>query len=149
MTLQATLSKRPQSAPGFVFASGDESWLRGANSSARIGASYFRLVTDEVMPELAAPTGPDGRTLRGLVLYFLTLGSAGFGGPIALVGYMHRDLVEDRQWFTEGEFQQGMAVARMMPGPLAARDLGPGEGRDRAEDARDGPQHRVGLVRRA
>jgi chromate transporter len=73
------------------------------------------------MAELAAPAGPDGRTLRGLVLYFLMLGSAGFGGPIALVGYMHRDLVEDRQWFTEGEFQQGMAVAQMMPGPLAAQ----------------------------
>ena len=45
---------------------------------------------------------------------------SGFGGPIALVGYMHRDLVEDRGWYTEAAYQQGMAVAQMMPGPLAA-----------------------------
>jgi chromate transporter len=61
------------------------------------------------------------RTLRGLVRYYLSLGSSGFGGPIALVGYMHRDLVEGRRWYTEAEFQQGMAVAQMMPGPLAAQ----------------------------
>jgi chromate transporter len=61
------------------------------------------------------------RTLAGLVRYFLKLGSSGFGGPIALVGYMHRDLVEDRKWFSEADFQQGMAVAQMMPGPLAAQ----------------------------
>jgi chromate transporter len=59
--------------------------------------------------------------LAGLVRYFLKLGSSGFGGPIALVGYMQRDLVEDHKWFTEAEFQQGMAVAQMMPGPLAAQ----------------------------
>src|SRR5215208_6408422 len=61
------------------------------------------------------------RTLGGLLRYFLRLGSSGFGGPIALVGYMHRDLVEDRKWFTEDEFQQGLAVGQMMPGPLAAQ----------------------------
>ena len=62
-----------------------------------------------------------GRTLRGLVRYFLKLGSSGFGGPIALVGYMQRDLVEDRHWYTEDEFQQGLAVGQTMPGPLAAQ----------------------------
>jgi chromate transporter len=61
------------------------------------------------------------RTLRGLVGYFLRLGGLGFGGPIALVGYMHRDLVEERRWFTQAEFQQGLAVGQMMPGPLAAQ----------------------------
>src|SRR5919112_4000315 len=61
------------------------------------------------------------RTLRGLVAYFLTLGGSGFGGPIALVGYMQRDLVEERRWFSEAEFQQGLAVGQMMPGPLAAQ----------------------------
>ena len=61
------------------------------------------------------------RTLRGLVAYFLRLGGSGFGGPIALVGYMHRDLVEARRWFSEEEFQQGLAVGQMMPGPLAAQ----------------------------
>jgi chromate transporter len=61
------------------------------------------------------------RTLRGLIAYFLRLGGSGFGGPIALVGYMHRDLVEQRAWFSEEEFQQGLAVGQMMPGPLAAQ----------------------------
>src|SRR3954451_5547489 len=61
------------------------------------------------------------RTLRGLIRYFLRLGSSGFGGPIALVGYMRRDLVEDRRWFSEQEFQQALAVGQMMPGPLAAQ----------------------------
>ena len=62
-----------------------------------------------------------GRSLQGLVAYFGKLGSLGFGGPIALAGYMHRDLVEDRRWFTEDEYQQGLAVSQTMPGPLAAQ----------------------------
>src|SRR3954469_19205748 len=61
------------------------------------------------------------RTLRGLVRYFLKLGGSGVGGPIALVGYMQRDLVEQRRWFTEAEFQQAIAVGQTMPGPLAAQ----------------------------
>jgi len=61
------------------------------------------------------------RTLRGLLRYFLKLGGSGFGGPIALVGYIHRDLVADRGWYTEEEFQQGLAVGQTMPGPLAAQ----------------------------
>lgn len=61
------------------------------------------------------------RTLRGLVRYFLRLGSWGFGGPIALVGYMQRDLVERRGWFSQAQFQQGLAVGQTMPGPLAAQ----------------------------
>jgi chromate transporter len=59
--------------------------------------------------------------LAGLVCYFLKLGSSGFGGPIALVGYMQRDLVEQRGWFTETEYRQGLALAQTMPGPLAAQ----------------------------
>jgi chromate transporter len=69
---------------------------------------------------VAAPTAQP-RTLRGLVYYFLRLGSSGFGGPIALVGYMQRDLVEARGWFTEDEYRQGLALAQTMPGPLAAQ----------------------------
>src|SRR5829696_158831 len=70
-----------------------------------------------------APSGrpSDERTLPGLVRYFLRLGSSGFGGPIALVGYMQRDLVEERRWFSEREFQQALAVGQTMPGPLAAQ----------------------------
>jgi chromate transporter len=62
-----------------------------------------------------------GRTLSGLFRYFLGLGSFGFGGPIALAGYMHRDLVERRGWYSEDEYQQGLAIAQTMPGPLAAQ----------------------------
>ena len=69
-----------------------------------------------------APGAPvEGRTLRALSLYFLRLGSSGFGGPIALVGYMQRDLVEQRGWFTETDYRQGLALAQTMPGPLAAQ----------------------------
>lgn len=59
--------------------------------------------------------------LRGLVGYFLRLGTTGFGGPVALVGYMQRDLVTLRQWFTESEFSDGLALAQVSPGPLAAQ----------------------------
>ena len=62
-----------------------------------------------------------GVTLRELLLYFLRLGATGFGGPVALVGYMQRDLVEDRRWFTEGEYREGLALAQLAPGPLAAQ----------------------------
>src|SRR3954447_9395814 len=60
-------------------------------------------------------------TLKQLVLYFLKLGYAGFGGPVALVGYMHRDLVAERKWITEGEYKDGLALAQLAPGPLAAQ----------------------------
>ncbi len=68
----------------------------------------------------AAGVSP-ARTLGGLVRYFARLGSLGFGGPIALCGYMHRDLVEGREWYSEEEYQQGMAISQTMPGPLAAQ----------------------------
>src|SRR5690349_20115293 len=60
-------------------------------------------------------------TLRQLVQYFLRLGYAGFGGPVALVGYMHRDLVEDKKWISEEEYKDGLALAQLAPGPLAAQ----------------------------
>jgi chromate transporter len=55
-----------------------------------------------------------------LVRYFLRLGALGFGGPIALAGYMQRDLIP-RRWITETEYSEGLAFAQMMPGPLAAQ----------------------------
>src|SRR5213075_467084 len=60
-------------------------------------------------------------TLRQLILYFLKLGTVGFGGPVALVGYMHRDLVEKRQWIGEEDYREGLALAQLAPGPLAAQ----------------------------
>ncbi|MDN5849922.1 MAG: chromate transporter, partial [Nitrococcus sp.] len=56
-----------------------------------------------------------------LVLYFLRLGTFGFGGPVALVGYMYRDLVEERGWITDTDYNVGMALAQLAPGPLAAQ----------------------------
>lgn len=58
--------------------------------------------------------------LRELVGYFLRLGAFGFGGPIALAGYMQRDLIP-RGWITEREYLEGLAFSQMMPGPLAAQ----------------------------
>lgn len=59
--------------------------------------------------------------LWDLVRYFLALGAAGFGGPVALVGYMHRDLVERRGWISEADYKEGMALSQLAPGPLAAQ----------------------------
>ena len=74
-------------------------------------------------------TEPEGRTTpaiarpttRALVNYFLYLGSLGFGGPVALVGYMQRDLVERRGWFTKEEYMKSLALSQLAPGPLAAQ----------------------------
>ena len=60
-------------------------------------------------------------TVRELLLYFLRLGTTGFGGPVALVGYMQRDLVDERRWFTPEEYREGLALAQLAPGPLAAQ----------------------------
>ncbi len=65
---------------------------------------------------MSARTSP-----TALARYFLRLGTTGFGGPIALVGAMHRDLVEERGWLSEAEYQEGMALAQLSPGPLAAQ----------------------------
>ena len=61
------------------------------------------------------------RTTWGLIRYFLYLGSLGFGGPVALIGYMQRDLVEKRGWFTKEEYLKGLALSQLAPGPLAAQ----------------------------
>src|SRR6478736_9441124 len=60
-------------------------------------------------------------SLRQIILYFLKLGTIGFGGPVALVGYMHRDLVETRGWISEEDYKEGLALAQLAPGPLAAQ----------------------------
>jgi chromate transporter len=63
------------------------------------------------------PTVGFGRLLR----YFIGLGSLGFGGPIATVGYMQRDLVEERGWLPKQDLLDGIALGQSMPGPLAAQ----------------------------
>src|SRR5579859_3439479 len=57
--------------------------------------------------------------LRDLVLYYLRLGAIGFGGPVALVGQMEKELVQERRWLTREEFREGLAVCQSLPGPLA------------------------------
>ncbi|HEX2229115.1 MAG TPA: chromate efflux transporter [Candidatus Binatia bacterium] len=68
----------------------------------------------EAVPETRAGLWP-------LAGYFLRLGTVGFGGPVALVGFMHRDLVEQRRWITEDTYKLSLALAQIMPGPLAAQ----------------------------
>lgn len=57
--------------------------------------------------------------IRDLVGYYLRLGTIGFGGPVALVGQMEKELVEERRWLTKDEFREGVAVCQSLPGPLA------------------------------
>lgn len=71
------------------------------------------------LAERALSASPGG--LGAFVRYFLYLGSLGFGGPVALAGFMHRDLVEERRWVSEEEYRLAMALAQIMPGPLAAQ----------------------------
>jgi chromate transporter len=61
------------------------------------------------------------RGLWPLTGYFLKLGTIGFGGPVALVGFMHRDLVEQKSWISEDTYKLSLALAQIMPGPLAAQ----------------------------
>lgn len=60
-------------------------------------------------------------TWRQFLLYFLWLGTFGFGGPIALARYMQRDLVESKRWVSQQDCLQGLALAQLCPGPLAAQ----------------------------
>lgn len=69
--------------------------------------------------ETTAETAPC--TLREFLAYFVRLGTFGFGGPIALAGYMQRDLVERRKWISKQDYVEGLALAQLAPGPLAAQ----------------------------
>src|SRR5256714_4700992 len=77
-------------------------------------------VTQSAQTEAPVATTP-AYTLRQIVAYALRLGALGFGGPVALVGYMHRDLVERRGWISEADYKEGLTLAQLMPGPLAAQ----------------------------
>src|SRR5437016_5721414 len=60
-------------------------------------------------------------SLAKFSLYFLKLGCIGFGGPIALVGYMQKDLVDERKWISQQDYLNGLAFSQLAPGPLAAQ----------------------------
>ena len=60
-------------------------------------------------------------SLRAFLLYFVHLGTFGFGGPIVLAARMERDLVEERAWISRQEYVEGLAFSQLSPGPLAAQ----------------------------
>src|SRR5205814_7735029 len=78
-----------------------------------------KAATDQAAPNAASETVPC--TMREFLLYFVRLGTLGFGGPIALAGYMQRDLVEERRWIARQDYLEGLALAQLAPGPLAAQ----------------------------
>src|SRR5690349_21346742 len=73
------------------------------------------------MAEVNATAAATASGLWPLVGYFLKLGTLGFGGPAALVGFMYRDLAEQRRWITDDTYKLSLALAQIMPGPLAAQ----------------------------
>lgn len=68
---------------------------------------------------MATAAAPERGNIRELVLYFLRLGLLGFGGPVALVGQMERELVSDRKWLTKEQMREAIAICQSLPGPLA------------------------------
>jgi chromate transporter len=75
----------------------------------------------EPTPSAADAGGGGPPPFRRFLRYFVGLGTWGFGGPIATVGYMQRDLVEKRRWMDRRDFLNGVALGQTMPGPLAAQ----------------------------
>ena len=67
------------------------------------------------------PHEPTEVSLAQFVGYFLWLGTVGFGGPIALAGHMQQDLVDERGWISKQDYLDGLALAQLAPGPLAAQ----------------------------
>src|SRR5690348_8353115 len=101
----------------------DGSSTRFTNISAAEGDRHMSRTPHGARPaESMAPAAAPARfSLGDIVVYFLRLGTFGFGGPIALVGYMQRDLVETRGWFDLKDYKEGLALAQLAPGPLAAQ----------------------------
>lgn len=66
-------------------------------------------------------TAAPAYSLGQLVRYMLRLGTFGFGGPVALAGYMRRDLVERLGWISESDYKEGLTLAQLAPGPMAAQ----------------------------
>ena len=71
-----------------------------------------------VAPELLPSEVPQRQPMWDIVVYFLRLGTLGFGGPVALCGLMEKELVGERGWLTKAEMRDAIAVSQSMPGPL-------------------------------
>jgi len=72
-------------------------------------------------PDFKSTGYPVDVPLTRFVGYFLWLGTVGFGGPIALAGHMQQDLVDERGWVSKQDYLEGLALAQLAPGPLAAQ----------------------------
>jgi chromate transporter len=72
-------------------------------------------------PVALTPDSSAAFGLKDLAVYFLRLGTFGFGGPIALAGHMQKDLVDERHWFSKEDYLEGLAFSQLSPGPLAAQ----------------------------
>jgi chromate transporter len=63
---------------------------------------------------------PARGSIAEVTRYFLRLGLLGFGGPVALVGQMERELVGgERQWLSKEQMREAIAICQSLPGPLA------------------------------
>lgn len=78
-------------------------------------------MSQEGNAQALSPSNQPAMQLSELVVYFLRLGTFGFGGPIALAGHMQKDLVEERHWFSRDDYLEGLAFSQLSPGPLAAQ----------------------------
>lgn len=86
--------------------------------SKRLDELTFRTLQNTIAAKESSAETP---TLRALSSYFLRLGTVGFGGPVVLVERMRRDLQEQRRWVSPEEYKEGLALAQLAPGPLAAQ----------------------------
>ena len=68
---------------------------------------------------MTTTTSTESGQLGELVRYFLRLGCLGFGGPVALVGQMERELVDGKKWLTKEQMREAIAICQSLPGPLA------------------------------
>src|SRR5881394_589893 len=78
------------------------------------------MIEETISQKTATPELVEVSLVR-FVGYFLRLGTVGFGGPIALAGHMQQDLVDDRHWISRQDYVEGLALAQLAPGPLAAQ----------------------------
>jgi len=78
------------------------------------------MIEETISQKTATPELVEVSLVR-FVGYFLRLGTFGFGGPIALAGHMQQDLVDDRHWISKQDYVEGLALAQLAPGPLAAQ----------------------------
>ena len=87
------------------------------------GKTEPKPAVSETSPPVSTETAEQvqSSTMREFLLYFLRLGTFGFGGPIALAGHMQRDLVERRHWVSKQDYLEGLALSQLSPGPLAAQ----------------------------